>query len=175
MIRQKMDEYLDGGLDAGDRAAVESLLATDAAAAGLLAGMKRERAVRAEVYAGYEPSAAESRALAERVLAACAEDAAAPVGWIGGWMRGASAVAAGLALVIGAFFAGRMTAGPAPTTAVQTVQVIQVLYGDDAGEPQVKEFASMEEASGFLKEMTARHAEPVVVASGFDTDRPGSF
>jgi hypothetical protein len=176
MIRQEIEEYLDGELEPLKVAAIQA----DPSSAEVLSQARRERAIRAAVYAGYEPSAAEAGVLAAKIVAACADNAvaAAPasIGYIGPWLRRGAAVAAGLALVIAAFAVGRASA-PKPQVgpAVASAEIIRVLYSDDAGEPAMKEFDNMDDANGFMKEMTARHAEPVVVASTLDTDHPGSF
>jgi hypothetical protein len=181
MNRQTLEEYIDGELTPPEVAAVQA----DPASVKLLVRARKERALRSAVYAGYQPSPTEAQALASKVLSACAEEAHAPLGSIGiqsigPWVRRASAIAAVLALVIGGFAAGRISAPTPPPTApsvatAQPAEIIRVLYNDDAGETAMKEFDSMDEANGFMKEMNARHAEPVVVATGFDTDHPGSF
>src|SRR5689334_15638200 len=111
-MRELIDDYLDDSLAPAARAEFEKTVGADGRAAGLLAQMKAERAVRAAAMNSYMPTAKESGALAAAVLAACEAEALAPVGRIGGqraltrWL----AVAAGLAIVIGAFSAGRMSA-----------------------------------------------------------------
>jgi anti-sigma factor RsiW len=177
MVRQKLDEYLDGALSASERAEVDRQLAADPALARMLSRMNAERSLRSAVYAGYEPSAEEARALAAKMMAVCADEATAPIGRIGIWVKRSLGVAAAAGIIAGSFALGRTTApraGAATAMAAQ-VEVIRVLYSDDAGEPQMKEFASMDDANAFCKDMNERHAEPVVVASGFDTDHPGSF
>jgi anti-sigma factor RsiW len=173
MIRQDIEQYLDGELSPAEAA----VLHADPASAALIASARNQRALRAAAYATYQASAAESDALTEKILTACADDRVAPIAHIGPWLRRASAVAAVLALIIGGFAAGRMSApaAQAPAPAVAANEIIRVLYNDDAGEAQMKEFDSIDDANNFMKDMSARHAEPVVVASTFDTDHPGSF
>jgi anti-sigma factor RsiW len=176
MTRLTIEQYLDGELTPAEAAA----LLADPASATLIQRAQSDRALRAAVYASYQPSPTEAQALSSKIMSACAEAENAPVGYIGRRIRYASAVAAVVALVIGGFMAGRITAPtpPQPTPAVATAQpteIIRVLYNDDAGEPAMKEFDSSDEANSFMKEMNAHHAEPVVVATGFDTDHPGSF
>jgi anti-sigma factor RsiW len=150
MLRERLDEYLDGGLEPADRRELEAMLAADLAAAGMLARMKAQRALRAAAFASYLPTAAESKALAQRVLAEAHD---APVGYIGYWVRRGAAVAAAIVIVVGTFAAGRMTASPAERVEVRTVY--NVAY-TDMGEQRVVEFATMEERNDFVKELEQR-------------------
>jgi anti-sigma factor RsiW len=181
MIRQRLDDYLDGTLDSGQRSEVERQLAGDPAVASLFAQMKGERALRAAVFSGYEPSERESRELAGSILAACRDQAHAPVGRIGYWVKRSLGVAAAVGILAGTFAMGRMSAPvlTAPSMVTQVPEapspIIRVLYNDEAGEPQMKEFVSMDDATTFEKEMMERHAEPVAVASTLDAEHPGSF
>ncbi len=66
MIRQKLEEYLDGGLDEAERTAIDAQLRADTAAARLLAALQKQRAQRAAVYRTYAPSDAEARAMSAK-------------------------------------------------------------------------------------------------------------
>jgi anti-sigma-K factor RskA len=114
MMRDMIDEYLDGALESAARADLERTLAADPAAAGLLKAMKAERATRAAAFASYAPAATEASAFAAQLLQACADDAAAPIAHIGPrhWTRWVAGVAAALIVAAAAFSAGRMSAGP---------------------------------------------------------------
>ena len=150
MLRERLDEYLDGGLEPADRRELETTLAADPAAAGMLARMKAQRALRAAALESYLPTAAESKALAGRVLAEAYD---APVGHIGYWLRRGAAVAAAIVIVIGTFALGRVTAPP--TERVEVRVVYNVVY-TDMGEQQVKEFATMEDRDTFVKDLEQR-------------------
>jgi anti-sigma factor RsiW len=131
--RRRIDEYLDGSLDAASQRTLEAAIAADPAQARLLARMKSERALRTAAYASYMPSAAESRELTAQFMAA----AYAPVGRVGVWSNARRwvAVAASVAVLIGTFAAGRMTAGTAGTTlaAASANPVYRVVYLDRDG------------------------------------------
>jgi anti-sigma factor RsiW len=123
MMRQKMDEYLDGAPDPTGRQDVENALARDPEVAALLAKMKRERALRGAVYASYTPSSQEAAGFAAQLMDACHDEALQPVGRIGHgalyWTRRIAGVAAAIMIAAGAFAAGRVTApqtatGPSP-------------------------------------------------------------
>ncbi|MGN6370676.1 MAG: anti-sigma factor family protein [Phycisphaerae bacterium] len=184
MIRQKLDEYLDDALEHDARAQLEQILASDPATASLLQQMKAERAVRAAALDQYAPTPAEAHALSASILAAChaaAHDA--PAGRIGFWIKRTLGVAAVLAITAGAFALGRASApqpaSPAGNLSAQssggpnaaTPASCYVLYTDDGGLPQMKEFSSVDDAIAFQKQH-----ESVEIASGsFDADHPGSF
>lgn len=177
MIRQTLDEYLDGALTVGERADVDRLIASDPAAAKLLAQMKSERALRTAVFAGYEPSTGETHNLAASMLAACHD---APVGRIGIWIKRSLGVAAAVGILVGTFALGRFSAPQTKMMATAessdaAAPTVFVLYNDEAGEPQMKEFASVDEAVAFQKQASDHHGESVAVASTFDSDHPGSF
>ena len=150
MLRERLDEYLDGGLEPADRRELEAMLAADPAAAAMLARMKAQRALRAAALDTYLPTAHESKTLAQRVLSEAYD---APVGHIGYWLRRGAAVAAAIVIVVGTFALGRATA-PAQTE-VETRTVYNVVY-TDMGEQQVKEFATMEDRDTFVKELEQR-------------------
>jgi anti-sigma factor RsiW len=128
MLRQKLDEYLDGALDPPARRDVEATLASDPAAAALLARLKSQRALRAAAFDAYLPAPQESKALADRVLAQAYD---APVGRVGYWLRRGAAVAAAIAIVTGTFFAGRISVSPQPVAAPTTVY--DVVWVDSMG------------------------------------------
>jgi len=152
MMRERLDEYLDGGLDSAARREVEALVASDPAASGMLARMKAQRALRGAAWASYLPTAAESKALAERVLAEAYD---APAGHIGYWVRRGAAVAAAALIVVGTFAAGRMSVTPQIVKQVETQTVYQVAY-TEMGEPQVREFATMQERDNFVQDLEQR-------------------
>ena len=145
MLREMIDNYLDGALDASARSEVEKALLQDAAAKGLLAKIKSERAIRAAAYESYMPDGREAAALATRIMAACDDQALAPVGRVGNWRRYA-AVAAMVAIAAGSFAMGR---GTAPVTVVEapadTKTVYNLAYTDGTGSPQVQVFDTLEE------------------------------
>ena len=184
MLRQKLDEYLDGALGDAQRAELEAQIARDLNISNLLAQLKAERALRAAVHNSYTPSPSEAQLLAAQTLAACQSTDDAPLGRVGVWIRRFSAAAAILVIILGSFAMGRLTAHPstrANAIVVQAppVEVIRVLDADESGDPQMKEFASLDDANTFLKEMNARHGDSVMVASedgkGFNPDQDGSF
>jgi anti-sigma factor RsiW len=182
MMRQTIDEYLDGALDAQARAALEQTLARDPAAAGLAAAMRTERAVRAAAYESYAPSPAEASALAAQILAAFEDEAAAPVGKIapassGKWLRYVSGIAAGLVLIISAFAAGRMTAAPATPsvlasggnpTAAERTRVVVLDPNNEAQISEVREFASPDIANTYINNFVQRYSSRNMVAGGED-------
>jgi anti-sigma factor RsiW len=181
MIRQMIDMYLDGAATPLERAELERTLAQDGKAAQLFEQIKAERALRAAVYASYQPGAEESRMLSARVIQMLHEDAARPIATIGIWTRRISAVAAVLVLAAGCFVIGRATAPTHHSNETAQAQVIyRVLYVAETGDTEMREFASIDDANTFMKQMDVRHADPVVVADGptdanFDADHPGSF
>ena len=183
MIRLKLDEYLDDALEPAARAHVEQLLASDPEAATLMERLRVERALRSAAFSQYTPSASEARSLATSMLAACHAHADAPAGRIGTWIKRSLGVAAAVALVAGAFALGRASAPQVPSIANNTVNNVPaplapppayyVLYNDESGDPQMKEFASLDDAMAFQKQ-TGRAS--VELASGsFDAEHPGSF
>jgi anti-sigma-K factor RskA len=177
MIRQKLDEYLDGALAAGERAEVERLIASDPAAATLLERMQAERALRTAVFTAYAPTVGESRHLAASMLAACHD---APVGRIGIWIKRSLGVAAAVGILAGTFALGRFSSPQAKITASvepsdATTPTVFVLYNDESGEPTMKEFTSIDDALAFQKQASDHHGEAVAVASRFDAEHPGSF
>jgi anti-sigma factor RsiW len=107
MLRERMDEYLDGNLDAAAARDLEAVVAQDAGAAKLLSQVKAERALRTAAYDSYKPTRQEAAALSTRVL----DDAYhTPLGRVGYWIRHGSAVAAAVLVVAGSYLAGYMTA-----------------------------------------------------------------
>jgi len=188
MERQTIDEYLDGTLNAAARNELERAVVQDPATAKLLSQMKADRALRSAVYASYAPSAAEASALAASALAACADEAAAPVGKIGprSWIRWGSAIAAGLALVVGAYDFGRMSAPVQTVEKVINVEVpnYSVVVLAENGTPQEeRKFASLDSRNTFVSDLmqrgaTAREAgnSMVVSLAEYDlTNQPGRF
>ena len=141
--RRLLDEYLDGQLAAAQAAEVELGLRTDAAAARLLARLRSERALRYAALQGHEPSAEESAALAAAWLEEFNDAAPAPVARIGprAWMQWGGAIAAGLALMIGSFMAGR---GSVDTQATNGAQSARYYAPDNSGE--LREYTSASEA-----------------------------
>jgi len=168
MLRERLDEYLDGGLEPAARREVEALLASDPAAAGMLARMKAQRALRAAAYESYMPTAHEAKALADRVLAEAFD---APAGHIGYWVRRGAAVAAAIIIVVGTFAAGRMTAAPQIVERVETRTVYNVVY-TDMGEQRVMDFATLEERNNFVDELEKRGISGIAVA---DITMPGQL
>jgi anti-sigma-K factor RskA len=154
--RRRFDEYLDGSLDAASQRQLEATLAADPAEARLLARMKSERALRTVAYDSYMPSAAESRELTAQFMAA----AYAPVGRVGIWSqtRRWASVAAAIAVLIGTFAAGRMTAGTSTTSiASAETKIYRVVYLDREGvrtvsgdlkEDEVKDYVAAIEKDG---------------------------
>jgi hypothetical protein len=174
-MRQTLDEYLDGALDAAAKADVERRLLADPAAATLLAQMKSERALRTATFATFEPTKTEADALAARTLASF--EHAKPAGYVGIWLRRGIAAAAMIALVAGSFAIGRITASPpAPSTPIVTTTdphvIYRVMYLTDAGETQVREFTSVEDASDFMAKVDLKADAQVAV---MDLDSSGSF
>jgi anti-sigma factor RsiW len=148
MLRQKLDEYLDGVLDPPARRQVEAALAADPAAAATLARLQGQRALRAASFDTYLPTPQESKALADRLLARAYD---APVGRVGCWLRRGAAVAAAIAIVAGTFFLGRMSAqaGPTPSPTVE----YNVVWIDSVGVQRVQDFASVDERNRFILQL----------------------
>jgi anti-sigma factor RsiW len=175
MIRQKLDEYLDDALEPAARAHVEQLLASDPTAATLLERMKVERALRTAAFSQYAPDAGEARSLAASMLAACHAHADAPAGRVGIWIKRSLGVAAAVALVAGAFALGRASAPQAANIAAgnSSAAAYYVLYNDESGEPQMKDFTSLDDAMAFQKQ--TGHASVELASGSFDAEHPGSF
>ncbi len=178
MIRQRLDDYLDDVLEPAARAQVEQLLATDSAASSLLARMQSERALRAATLSQYAPTAGEAQSLAASMLATCHAHADAPVGRIGIWIKRSLGVAAAVAVVAGAFALGRASAPQTPAIANNAVNnapnpSYYVLYNDETGDPQMKEFTSLDDAMSFQKQ--TGHASVELASGSFDAEHPGSF
>jgi anti-sigma factor RsiW len=149
MLRERLDEYLDGGLDPAGRREVEAMLASDPAAARMLAQMKAQRALRSAVYDSYLPTKAEAQALADRVLTAAVE---APVGRVGYWLRRGAGVAAAVAVVIGTFAMGRVTAPVREVKVVETRTEYEVTVLDAGGVQQVRRFTSLDDHDKFIQQ-----------------------
>ncbi|HVT81642.1 MAG TPA: zf-HC2 domain-containing protein [Phycisphaerae bacterium] len=163
MLREKLDDYLDGALSTADRTEVEAALARDAKAAKLLTAMRSERALRSAAYDTYMPTAHEAHALASQVMA---EAYSTPAGRIGLWIRRGAMVAASIVIVACAFIAGR---GSAPTKNVtvyvpETRVVYNVVYTDPTGDQMVREFASADDRDAFVKQLDQQGASGIVVA-----------
>ncbi len=163
MLREKLDVYLDGALSSPDRTEVETAVMRDPAAGKLLAGMRSERALRTAAYQSYLPTEQESRLLAAQVMA---EARHAPVGRIGVFIRRGLAVAAGLAILAGAFMAGQNYA-PAKhvEVATDTKTVYDVLYIDSSGTYQQTELSSLEERNDFIAGLQQKGA--TIVAADY--------
>lgn len=176
MMRELLDDYLDGALPGPQRAEVERRLSAEPPAAALLTRMHAERALRRAALASFEATAEEAGQLAARTMAAC--DKRATVGYVGVWLRRGIAVAAALALVVGSFVMGRMTATGAPAAPDAAARldpqiIYRVMYFGETGEKEVREFASVDEASDFMNVAELKPGEPQVAA--VDLNRPGSF
>lgn len=159
MMRQTIDEYLDGMLDAQARASVEQTLARDPVAAELARSMQSERAIRAAAYESYIPSKAEASALAAQILAACEDRSAEPVGRItprfNSWMRYASGIAAAIAITLTAFGLGRMTAPAGMPTVIKEKSVALYVKLDDGPAKLYDNLASVEEVESIILAMQA--------------------
>ena len=131
--RRRLDEYLDGSLDAASQRELEAAVAADPGQARLLKSMKSERALRTAAYDSYMPSADESREFTAQFMAA----AYAPVGRVGVWSNATRwvGVAAAIAVLVGTFAAGRMSAGTSGTTiaTANSSPVYRVVYLDRDG------------------------------------------
>jgi anti-sigma factor RsiW len=151
MLRQKLDEYLDGALDPPTRREVEATLAADPAAAALLARLKSQRALREAAFDTYFPTPHESKALADRVLARAYDS---PIGHVGTWVRRGAAVAAAVAVVVGTFFLGRMTVTPKVVTVPEPPHTVyNVVWIDSFGVQSVQDFASVDERNTFIQRL----------------------
>ena len=153
MLRERIDEYLDGSLDPTAARELEAVMARDLAAAKLLSRIKAERALRTAAYESYLPTRQESEALAMRVLD---EAYHMPLGRVGYWIRHGSAVAAAVLVVAGSFLAGRITV-PVPTeyrTVYQKSEPREVfigMYEDARGNRAMSpNFGSPEELKAFF-------------------------
>jgi anti-sigma factor RsiW len=176
MMRNMLDAYLDGELQASEKAALEQSLATDTALAALLAKIKGERALRQAAFATYQPAAGEAAQFAARFLAAARRSG--PVGYVGPWIRQAAAVAAVLVLVGGGFAAGRMSGTGRGSPVAQGVKpdaavIYRVMYVDPNGDLQVPEFSSVDEANEFIARHDLRRTDTQVAS--VDLSHPGSF
>jgi len=183
MMRQTIEDYLDGELDAQGRSAAEQALATDAGARALLETLRAQRKLRASVYDSYMPSQEQAASLASQILAACENEAATPVGKItpatSRWLRYGTGIAAAIAVAVTAFGVGRMTA-PAGGSGTQTpggekssyVYVVPVKNLDESS-PKVFRLASAEEAETKIRELQAP-PEPLIADAG-DLGLPGQL
>jgi anti-sigma factor RsiW len=161
MLRQTLDEYLDGGLDPAQRQQVEATLASDPAAAQMLAQLQAQRALRNAAYDSYLPTKLEAKALADHVLAEAFD---APAGHVGYWLRRGAAVAASIAVLVGTFAMGRMTASPRSYPVVETRTMYNVVYVDAGGVQQVRDFASLEDSNRFVQQLEQQGVTGVAVA-----------
>jgi len=182
MMRQTIEDYLDGELDAQGRSAVEQALATDAGARALLETLRAQRKLRTSVYESYMPSQDQAAALASQILAVCQDEAAAPIGKItpaSRWLRYGTGIAAAIAVAVTAFGIGRMTApggisGTQPNGAEKSsyVYVVPVKNLDESS-PKVFRLASTEEAETKIRELQAP-PEPLFADAG-DIVLPGQL
>ena len=161
--RRKMDEYLDGMLGHDEQCALEATLATDPAAARLLSRMKAQRALRAAAYDSYLPTPVEAARYARETLDA----AHAPVGRIGPWLevRRLAGIAAAIAVLIGTFAIGRMSA-PAPTSFVDdsVKTVFRVVYTDAEGVQRISgDLASQDDVKDYVRKLE-QNGSTVVLA-----------
>jgi anti-sigma factor RsiW len=163
--RKLLDQYLDGALPAGERAAVEQTLVSDARVSAMLTQLQGERAARAAALAGHLPTAEEARAQAESFLRMARLEAEAPVGRIGrwNWAQRAVGIAAAAALVIGAFTLGRVTSPAAATVnggvasgAPVADHPYTVVYWNSMGEPLVRQFGNSADVDAFVMDLEAR-------------------
>jgi anti-sigma factor RsiW len=161
MLREKLDEYLDEGLDPAQRREVEALLASDPAAAAMLGRMKAQRALRAAAYESYLPTRLEAKTLADRVLVALYDT---PAGHIGYWLRHGAAVAAAVAILTGVFAMGRMTAPLRQVPVVETRVEYNVVWFDAGGVQQVQSFATQQERNKYLQQLEQQGVTGVAVA-----------
>lgn len=169
--RITLDQYLDGQLAPAEAATIDQQLRTDQTAARLLALMQQERALRLAALRGYEPAADQAAALASRWLAEFKDAQTAPLARIGPqvWIKWAGAIAAGLALMIGGFYAGRSSAGTIPTVAVR------ILAPDLTG--QLHEYNSDVSAQKALADFVAlqQQKDTIQVADADSIAPHGSF
>jgi hypothetical protein len=109
------------------------------------------------------------------MLAACHSHADAPAGRVGIWIKRSLGVAAAVALVAGAFALGRASAPQAANIAAgnSSAAAYYVLYNDESGEPQMKDFTSLDDAMAFQKQ--TGHASVELASGSFDAEHPGSF
>jgi anti-sigma factor RsiW len=164
MLQERLDEYLDGGLDPAGQRDVEALLASDATAARMLAQMRAQRALRAAAYDSYLPTKLEAKTLAERALSAAYDT---PAGQVGYWVRRGAAVAAAVAVLVGTFAMGRTTASPRIVERVVTHTEYNynvALLGADGGVQQVRDFSSLEKRNDFIQQIDQQGATGVAVA-----------
>jgi len=161
-------------MDAASQRQLEAVVAADPAEARLLARMKSERALRAAAYDSYMPSAAESRDLTARIMA----EAHAPVGRVGTWSqtRRWASVAAAIAVLVGTFAVGRMTAGTTGGTVAidKSTAIYRVVYvdrdgvrtvsGDLNGEQEMTNYVAAVKEDGNTV-LAADYAELIVAGS----------
>jgi len=163
MLLEKLEDYLDDGLSPAERQEVEARVASDPAAAKSLAALRSQRALRAAAYQSYTPTGDEAKALAAQFM----DRAYAPVGAVGAgiWLRRSLAAAAAVAIVVGTFAAGRMTAPQAPTTAqIETHYIYNVVYTDVGGIQGMREFASAKDRDEFVQDLESGGATGIAVA-----------
>lgn len=163
-MRERIEQYLDGEMNAAERKALEADVARDSQGTRMLQQMRSERALRAAAYDSYMPTAHEARSLAQQVMA---EAYSQPAGRIGFWIRRGAAVAAGLIIVAGAFVAGQGF-GPTKTVTVSSDPkvVYNVVYYEN-GTTMVSEFDSLKERNDFVGELEQRGVTPIIVAEAF--------
>jgi len=152
MLRERIDEYLDGLLNPAGVRELEATLATDPKAAKLLSQMKAERALRTAAYESYRPTPVEASTMAMRLMD---EAYHTPVGRVGHWIRHGSAVAAAVLVVAGSFLAGQMTAPMRVVTITQTPETRVVYRGvieESRGTRQVSnDLSTPEELDAYFK------------------------
>ena len=160
--RKRLDEYLDGALDAVATRELETAVSRDPEMSEMLKAMQGERSLRTDVYESYMPASDEAKAFAAQVMEACHDEAAAPVGRVGSlvWTRRIAGIAAGLVIAIGSFVAGRATVPP--------TQIVQVSVPDQTftfaapsvgGEPVYQVFSNRDEFMNFMSHFEQTHPQ----------------
>lgn len=184
MTFEVLEQYLDGELNAEQRVAVERTAQSDPRVAAMLAQARTAREARAASLKAYEPTPDEAHTLATRILVQCANEPAivGRVGNFGALKRIAAAIAI-VALIGGAFGVGRLSAPVKTVEVVKQEKVIEyvpgetktihrVVYMNNSGTTQTKEFADAAEATAYIQELQQRYDTSTMVAN---LDRPGAF
>jgi anti-sigma factor RsiW len=163
-MRERIDQYLDGSLNAAEREALEADMARDPSGTKLLLQMRSERSLRAAAYDSYMPTPFEARSLAQQMMA---EAYSRPAGRIGFWIRRGAAVAAGLIIVASAFVAGQGFSTTKTVTVSSEPKVVYNVVYYENGTTMVSEFDSLKERNDFVGELEQRGVTPVIVAEAF--------
>jgi hypothetical protein len=142
-LLEQLEEYLDGALALDEVERFNARLAADPELAELVDQLRVEREARAAVWQAMEPSDAQARALAERVITTARKTARRDTAWIriGRYAQFGSAAAA--CLLLGLFFgwlgrdSGQMNVGGFAANVPAVNQVSNPIVSSAAPTPQL--------------------------------------